>query len=86
MENQKIKNSEERIIRYLQQVKTFRKYTSQISMVLEMDYSYLIKILHSMEHKGWLTSSEHHSKRFYELTEHAPKIEVQQQFEDNNDC
>lgn len=70
-----IKNSEKRIIIYLNQVEQHFKYTRMMSAKLNIDYSYIIGLLLGMENKGWLIRQKRNGKTFYELTKIAPQIQ-----------
>ena len=70
-----MKKSEARLIIYLKQVDNINKFGAKISMKLEMDYNYTLRILKGMESKGWIHTHKRHNKVFYDLTEDAPTKE-----------
>jgi DNA-binding MarR family transcriptional regulator len=71
-EKQKIKQSEARILVYLSIVHPTRRHVTAIANKLEIDYSYVMRILQAMTSKGWLTKHQYRRHMFYSLTEFAP--------------
>jgi hypothetical protein len=69
---QEIKNSEARILIYLQAVHPTRRYVTAIANKLDVDYSYLMRVLQAMTAKGWLTKHQHRTMMFYTNTPAAP--------------
>ena len=74
----KVKKSEERILRYLRLVDTQRRYVALIAQKLDVDYAYLIRILNSMQEKGWITKTKHQCKTYCTVTEQAPTLEKEE--------
>ena len=54
-----IKESEARILVYLNIVHNTRKNVTAISNKLAIDYSYTMKILQSMVYRGWLKKHQY---------------------------
>lgn len=69
---QEIKQSEARIIVYLSMVHNTRKHVTAMANKLEIDYSYIMRILQSLVAKGWLYKHQYRRHMFYDLTEQAP--------------
>lgn len=67
-----IKQSEAKILIYLSVVHHTRKHVTAIAGKLNMDYSYVMRILQGMIEKGWLTKRQHRRFMFYENTPLAP--------------
>lgn len=67
-----MKTSEARILIYLSQVENTLKNATNISRKLNMDYGYLIRILHTMKEKGWIKLTKLDNRKFYECTTRAP--------------
>lgn len=68
---QEIKQSEARILIYLEGSDRKLHFVRQISTKLDTDYGYMIKILMSMKEKGWIGSEKsaaHPSRTYYHLT------------------
>jgi len=72
-----IKDSEARIIIYLNTVHKSRKYVTAISAKLNIDYSYLMRVLNVMLIKNWVTKFRSRKKVYYELTQQAPIEQAQ---------
>ena len=73
-----IKQSEARIIIYLNTSDKPLHFVRKISSKLDMDYGYTIKILMSMLEKGWISkdkSAAYPSRSYYHLTE-AGKLKL----------
>lgn len=69
---QDIKQSEARILIYLSVVHFTRRHVSAIAHRLEMDYTYVLRVLAAMKAKGWLKCHKHRRFMYYELTESSP--------------
>lgn len=67
-----IKDSEARILIFLSQVPKLAKSLNNISMKLNIDYNYCIKILDGMKLKGWVFKHKFSKFMFYDLTSKAP--------------
>jgi predicted transcriptional regulator len=73
---QAIKESEARILVYLSVVHNTRKNVTAISHKLNIDYSYLLKVLGGMKAKGWLIKHPLRAFMYYDLTRLAPLEEA----------
>jgi len=69
---QRIKVSEARILLYLLNVDKPHKYARRMSIKLDTDYVYLIRILQQMKEKNWIKSIRRGRKVFYEPAYKAP--------------
>lgn len=69
---QEIKNSESRILIYLQQVPDNKKYRSMIQRKLGIGQAYLGVLLNEMIEKGWLVKHAYRNKVFYDLSGNSP--------------
>ena len=71
VKKQLIRKSEKRVLIYLNQVHITKCYITMIAAKLDIDYSYLIKTLNSMQHKAWVKKNKGLAtyKSFYKLTE-----------------
>lgn len=78
MNKQIIKESEARIIIYLANVPNTQKNLINISQKLEIDYGYTLRILTSMNSKGWVTKHKHGRFVSYDITTKAPLKLAQQ--------
>ena len=67
-----MKQSEARIIIYLNNAESRMKYARQISYKLQIDYAYLLGRLREMKEKLWIQPVRRGNKVFYELTGSAP--------------
>lgn len=67
----KIKDSEARIAVYLKTKAADRCYLTAISSALGIEYGYLMRIMRSMELKGWVTSVRNAGTRVYRLESQA---------------
>ena len=69
---QEIKQSEARILIYLEGSDKKLHFVRQISTKLDTDYGYIQKILKNMKEKGWIGSEKsaaHPSRTYYHLTQ-----------------
>lgn len=74
-----IKESEARVLIFLNQVHETQRYLMYMSAKLEVDYGYLNKIVKGLEFKGWITRARalSNNKVYYLLTELGKsKIEI----------
>ena len=75
-----IKQSEAKILIYLSVVHNSRKHVTAIANKLEIDYSYVMRILQAMTAKGWLRKHQVRRHMFYYLTEKAPLEMAQNEY------
>ena len=71
-QKQQIKQSEAKILVYLSVVHNTRKHVTAIANKLEIDYSYVMRVLQAMVAKGWLKKHQYRRHMFYDLTLLAP--------------
>lgn len=71
-EKKEIKQSEAKIMVYLSVVHPTRKHVTAIANKLEIDYSYVLRVLQSMVAKGWLRKHQYRRHMFYDLTQNTP--------------
>ena len=76
----RIKQSEARILVYLSVVHNTRKHVTAIANKLEIDYSYVMRVLQAMVAKGWLTKHQYKRHMFYDLTSDAPLEDAKNAF------
>ena len=67
-----ITQTEAKILVYLSVVHNTRKNLTAIAHKLEIDYSYVMRVLQAMVAKGWLMKHQVRRKMFYELTQESP--------------
>lgn len=67
-----IKDSEARIMVYLNVVHPTRRSVTAICHTLELGYGYGLQILQGMVHKGWVYKHKVRRNMFYSLTTAAP--------------
>jgi len=82
---QRIKESEARIMLFLNEANILHRYKNEMSIKLRIDYGYLNRILNGMEQKQWirrLKSKVYPTKVFFELTKRAPLKEINQLMEE----
>ena len=73
-----IKNSEARILVYISMVNNHNKGLSQISVKLNMEYGYCIRILREMIAKKWVYKHRRGIKVSYDITRKAPVKEARE--------
>jgi DNA-binding MarR family transcriptional regulator len=69
---EELKNSEARLLIYLQHAAKPLKEAQSASYTLKIDQSYVIRILDEMRQKGWVKPYKYEGKTFYSLTLLAP--------------
>ena len=67
-----LKESEARIIIYLNNATNERKYVSMISAKLNIDYTYLMRLLKGLLARNWLKVHYFNNKSFYDINSHTP--------------
>lgn len=67
-----LKNSEARILVYLDNAAKSVRHAEAINDKLQMDQSFIIRRLREMYEKGWLTPHKYLGRTFYNLTSEAP--------------
>lgn len=77
----KIKKSEARILIYLNQVPNELKNIPTMATKLEIDYSYITKIIDSMLEKKWIQRIIGSFKNSYEITKKAPLKQAKEVWE-----
>ena len=66
------KKNEARILIFLQNADKYLKNGRRISEKLKIDYSYVMKLMNSMEKKGWIFVNIYNYNKFFELGKNAP--------------
>lgn len=69
---QKIKISEARIIIFLENAAPNLRFAKMISVRLNIDYGYLLRIISGMIHKEWIFPERRETKIFYSITKNTP--------------
>jgi predicted transcriptional regulator len=72
--------SESKIILYLEQTATEFCYIGKMSVKLNMDYGYIIKVLNLLENKEWIKGAKIRGKKFYCLTKKTPIEKAKERF------
>lgn len=70
--NQKLKQSEAKILVFLSQIPQDLRYPAKISEKLLIDYVYIMRLLPQMVQKGWLKQQKTMRKTYYSLETGAP--------------
>ena len=81
----KIRQSESRILIFLNQVEAPHRFTRNISTKLKIDYGYLLRILKEMKDKDWLESHRRENKTFYAIKPNAPLNQAKESLEQQNE-
>lgn len=68
----KLKQSEARILIYLENVDNRFKFAREISSKLRMDYAYLLARLKDLKEKNYIKAKRENNKVYYETTWRAP--------------
>jgi len=75
---QPIKTSEARIIIFLENTEPRFRFAKMISIKLNIDYGYLLRILSGMLNQEWITGERRESKIFYSTTREAPIVKAKE--------
>lgn len=67
-----IKKNEARILIYLNTVANHMKYGYKISKKLDIDYTYVMKLLEEMYNKGWVTCHRYNNTTYFDITKVSP--------------
>lgn len=68
----KLKESEARILVYLENTKAQFKFVAAIAAKIKKDYGYTLHIVKEMHEKGWIRKERYAVKSYYFLTKLAP--------------
>ena len=69
---QPIKQTEARILVYLENADNLKRYAGAIAGKLDTDYGYILNTLRAMNEKGWIRKEQIAVKSHYFLTKYAP--------------
>lgn len=78
-----MKRSEARIIIYLINVAKPLKHGDAISMNLEIDYIYTMKILRGMYEKGWIKLHKYDGRTYFNTTLQTPIEKARERISEN---
>ncbi len=78
----KIKISEARILVYLENVSKIKRFASLISAKLGIEYGYCLRVLKTIQMKGWVSIQQTAVKKHYFLTTKAPIKEAKDRLQE----
>ena len=71
-----MKESEARILVFLEKIKRGMNYGMHIAAKLEIDYKYCLEVIGMMTERGWILRDKYQKRTYYILSKKAPLKEA----------